>query len=91
MIVEWMLEVGLFLFNTIFMMLGVLPDVPGPVRNVVDWFFNLVYNAVGLASVFVDFNMVKILIPLVIAILNFDHILKFIMFILKKIPILGIK
>lgn len=91
MIVEWMIHVGELVFNVIFALLGVLPQMPQAGIQAIDFIFNTMFNAIGLAGIFMDLGFVKILIPITIAIFNFDHIFKFVMFILKKIPILGIE
>ncbi|MEM3713888.1 MAG: hypothetical protein QXF82_02945 [Nitrososphaeria archaeon] len=91
MLIEWMVNLGVTLFDVVMSMLGVLPDLPESIIGAIDFMFDTMFSAVSLASIFLDFNMVKILIPLAIAIFNFDAIFKFIMFILKKIPILDIK
>jgi hypothetical protein len=49
------------------------------------------YSGVNLLGIFVDLNMVKILIPFVIAILNFDRIIKIIIFTIRKIPFIGVE
>jgi hypothetical protein len=85
------MQAGLLIFDAIFALLGILPDVPSPVRNAVDGVFDIMFSSVSLVSVFVDFNMIKILIPLTIAILNFDRIFKFIIFAIKKIPLINLK
>ena len=36
-------------------------------------------------------NLVKILLPLVVVLVNFDEVWSMIMFVLRKIPFLGIK
>ena len=45
----------------------------------------------GIIGIFIDLNMVKILLPVLLIVINFDEVWKFTMFILKKIPFLGIK
>ena len=42
-------------------------------------------------AIFIDVNMVKTLIPIVIVIANLDKIWSFIMFILRKIPFIGVE
>ena len=91
MIIEWLLKAGTLLLTAIFSLLDLLPNMPQTVMNVVDGIFDIMYQGVNLASVFIDFNMVKILIPIIIAIINFDKILSLIMFILKKIPFIAVK
>ncbi|MDF2943577.1 MAG: hypothetical protein K0S01_2435 [Herbinix sp.] len=91
MIIEWMLNLGLVIFDAIFALLGVLPDLSPQIVTVVDYVFDFMFDGVSLAAVFVDFSLVKIMIPLVIGVLNLDRIIKTAMFIIKKIPIVDIK
>lgn len=91
MLIEWMMNLGRVIFDAIFALGGVLPNFSPEVVDAVDTVFGYMFSAVSLVSIFVDMHMVKILIPLVIAIINFDWIIKFVMFVLKKIPILDIK
>ncbi|MFQ6972426.1 hypothetical protein [Enterocloster citroniae] len=42
-------------------------------------------------GVFIDMSMVKILLPVLLIVVNFEHVWKFTMFILRKIPFLGIE
>lgn len=91
MIVEWVIRLGKMLFDVIMVLLGVLPDMHPKVIEAVDIVFGYMFDAVSLVALFIDFDMVKILIPLVIAVLNFDHIYTFVLWVIKKIPILDIK
>lgn len=68
-----------------------LPDLPDSIMAVIDELFTLVRGSVGIMSVFIDFNMVKILLPVLLIVINFDNVWKWTMFIIKKIPFLGIK
>ncbi|MEM0174389.1 MAG: hypothetical protein QXI16_07790 [Sulfolobaceae archaeon] len=91
MLTEWMLELGVLIFHVIFAMLGVLPELSPSIINAIDYVFELMFSSVNLVNIFIDISMVKRLIPLTIAVLNFDHIIKFVTYILKKIPMLGIE
>lgn len=91
MIIELVMNLGIGIIDVLFMMLGVLPDFPASVVNVVNGVFDLMFSAINLVGVFVDFNMVKTLIPIVILILNFDKLVKLIIFVIKKIPFIGIE
>lgn len=68
-----------------------LPDLPDSIMAVIDELFTLVRGSIGIMSVFIDFNMVKILLPVLLIVINFDNVWKWTMFIIKKIPFLGIK
>ena len=67
-----------------------LPDLPGSITSVVDELLALISGSVGIIGIFVDLNMVKILLPVLLIVINFDEVWKFTMFILRKIPFLGI-
>jgi len=90
MLIEWMMNLGETIFDALFALVGALPALPSEIRTSVDTIFNLMFSGVSLASIFIDLHMVKILIPIEIAVLNFDHIIKLVMFILKKIPLIDI-
>ena len=91
MIVEWVLKIGQMLLYAIISLLDVLPDMPPVAIEAIDYVVTLMEDAASLVFIFLDINMVKILIPVVIAIINFDRIVKFVMFILRKIPFLGVE
>ena len=67
-----------------------LPDLPDSITSVIDELFALISGSVGIIGIFVDLNMVKILLPVLLIVINFDEVWKFTMFILRKIPLLGI-
>lgn len=68
-----------------------LPDLPADVSSVVEQLFT--YLRSGICFVFLFFNMsfVRLLLPLVVAVVNFDKVYKLVMYVLRKIPLLGIK
>jgi hypothetical protein len=91
MIIEWMLKLGLTIIDVLFVLTGALPAVPEGIENAVDSVFNFMFSGVNLLSIFLDMNVVKVLIPIVIGVINFDNIAKLVMFILKKVPVVNIK
>ncbi len=90
MIVEALLNLVLNLLKLVFGWIN-LPDMPDSVMAVIDKLFEALEGAVGLFGIFVDLNMVKILLPVLLIVVNFEHVWKFTMFILRKIPFLGIE
>ena len=85
------------LFELVYTLLSIvlgpiqLPQMPEGIQNVFDELLDVLTGAVGLASVILDFNVVKWLIPVVLVVANFDKVWSMIMFILRKIPFLGIE
>lgn len=68
-----------------------LPVMPEAVTSVIDELFVLLRGSVGMLGVFVDLSMLKILLPVLLIVINFEDVWKFTMFILRKIPFLGIE
>lgn len=68
-----------------------LPDMPEAVTSVVDELFTLLRGSVGMMGIFLDLKMLKILLPVLLIVINFEDVWKFTMFILRKIPFLGIE
>lgn len=91
MIIDFIIMLGYLIVNLIFGMLDVLPSAPDSVISVVDKIFEMITSGATLVTLFVDIKMVKILIPIVIAIVNFDYLYHLIMYVIKKIPFIDIK
>lgn len=90
MIIKGLFELVFTLLKIVFAPIS-LPQLPDGIQSVLDELVSVLTSSVGLFGIFVDFNVVKWLIPVVIVIANFDKVWKFIMFILRKIPFLGIE
>ena len=68
-----------------------LPNLPDSVMSVVNELFGYIEGSIGIMGVFIDLSMVRILLPVLLIVVNFEEVWKFTMFILKKIPFLGIE
>lgn len=90
MIIEALLNLISTLLKLVFGWIN-LPDLPQSVSTVIERVFDVIGGSVGLLGVFVDLSMVKILLPVLLIVINFDEVWKFTMFIVRKIPFLGIK
>lgn len=90
MIIKGLFELILGLLKIVFAPIN-LPDLPAGIQSVLDELLEVLTGAVGLFAVFVDMNVVKWIIPLVIVIANFEKVWSLIMFVLRKIPFLGIE
>ena len=90
MIVKGILELFYALITIVFGWIN-LPNFPDSVLSVIDEFVNILTGAVGLLGVFVDMNVLRILIPVLLIVINFEHLYNLTMYILRKIPFLGIK
>ena len=90
MIITAVLELCEMLLTIIF---GLLPDIPNfdsGVLNSLNGFINLIFDNLDLLGFFIYIELVGALIPWLVIILNFEHIYDFIMWIIRKIPILNI-
>lgn len=90
MIIKGLFELILGLLKIVFAPIS-LPALPDGIQNVLDELLSVLTSAVGLLGIFVDLSVVKWLIPIVLVIANFDKVWSLIMFILRKIPFLGIE
>lgn len=68
-----------------------LPDFPSELVNTIDTFLDLIFNNLTLLGFFVRPITLQIAIPILIILLNFEYLYKLTMWILRKIPMLGIK
>lgn len=90
MIVKGLLELIFGLLQIVFLPIN-LPALPGGIQSVLNQLTDVLKGAVGLLSIFVDMSVVKYLIPVVIIIVNFERIYDLVIYILKKIPFIGVE
>ena len=90
MIVESVLNLLVGMIKTVFGWIN-LPQLPDEVISIIDQLFDILSGSMGLLSIFMDMEMLKILLPILLVVINFDEAYKLTMFILRKIPFLGIK
>lgn len=89
MIINALLSVVRVLINLLFGWVN-LPVVPASITSVVDTLFTYMQQGIGIVWLFVPQDLVLVLLPLVIVVHNFDHLYHLGMWILKKIPMVGI-
>lgn len=89
---EKLIDAGVFLMDSILNFLDVLPDMPESVVEFLNTFIDLVFvNGWNAVCFFIPINLVKILLPLVLIVVNFEHAYQVIMWVLRKIPLVGIE
>lgn len=89
MIIKGLFNLVLALMQIIFAPIN-LPQLPSGIQTIFDNLLTAMLNAVGLFEVFVRPSTLQLLIPIVIVLVNFEKLWNGIIFILKKIPFLGI-
>lgn len=87
MITEAIFALVTLILNGILNLLDVLPDFPETLVSSINSFFDLIFSNLSLLSFFVRIETIQIIIPLFILVYNFEHIYKFIMWIVRKIPV----
>lgn len=90
MIVEGIVNMLVSLLKVVFGWID-LPDLPDGIDTVIDELFGYLEGGMGLLSIFLDIDMLRLLLPVLLIVINFDKAYKLTMFILRKIPFLGIK
>lgn len=68
-----------------------LPQLPEGIQSIFDTVVTYMTSAVGLLCVFVRPTTLQLLIPAVIVVINAEHIWNGIIWILKKLPFVGIE
>lgn len=90
MIVKGIFELFYNMITVIFSFIN-LPDLPAEVQTVVDSLLQFMSQGLNLIGFFCHPAVVKIVVPLTIVFMNFDKLYKLVMFVLRKIPFLGIE
>ena len=68
-----------------------LPDLPADVQLVLDQLFEYMDAGIGFVFLFFNMSLVKLMLPFVLVVMNFDKVYKLVMYVLRKIPFLGVK
>ena len=68
-----------------------LPQFPEGLTSSIDSFFSLIFDNLSLLGFFIRPTTLKIAIPILILLINFEQVYKLTMWIIRKIPFLGIK
>lgn len=86
-----------FIFNLVKKLLFIcfgwinLPEFPSALSDILDKFLDIIFGGINLLGFFIGSTFIKIAIPVLIIVINFDKLYKLTMFILRKIPFLNIK
>lgn len=87
MIIEAIFNLVKGLLSIVFGLLPNVPDLPDSMLSSLDSVFSTIFNHLDLLGLFIRIDTIKILVPLLIIALNFEHIYHFAMWVLKKIPL----
>ena len=87
MIVKAIFDARLGLFKVVFNLLPDVPSFPQTLLESLDTVFDTIFGHLDLLGLFVRIDTIKTLVPLLIIVINFEHIYHFVMWIIKKIPL----
>jgi hypothetical protein len=91
MILEKMFDVGIWIIEAIMNLMDVLPAFPESLVTALNSFFDLIFNNLTILGFFFPISFAKVIIPMMVVVINFEHIYTFIMWVLKKIPMINVK
>ena len=87
MLIELIVNIFTATLKTLLSLLPNIPQLPNSLSTSLNNVFTTIFNNVGLIGLFFRISTIKILVPLVIVVVNFEHIYHFIMWIIKKLPL----
>ena len=90
MFIESILNAFKSMLQTLFGWINI-PGAGEEFESALSFFSSMLTSAQGLINLFIPWTLVRWGFPILIVVLNFEHIYHFIMFILRKIPMLGIE
>lgn len=87
MILEAILNLVRLLLQFICALLPDIPDIEVSLLEDLTHYFDLIFDNLDLLPFFIDINTVQVLVPLVLIVINFEHIYHFAIWVLKKLPL----
>lgn len=87
MILELIISAITLVLKTVLGILPNIPPLPNSLSTSLNNVFTTIFNNVNLLGLFVRISTIKLLVPLVIIVVNFEHLYHFIMWIIKKLPL----
>ena len=90
MILKLLFELVIGLLNVVFAWVS-FPDMPDIIVNTIDSFLAALSSGLGFVWLVVPRELVMIGLPVIIFVENFDKLYSIMMWILRKIPFLGMK
>lgn len=90
MILTAILTLVVTVIEGIFVVLPTIPAMPESIINSIDWFLDTIFATWDLFTLFVRPSTINLVVPLALTMIYFEEIYKGVMFIVRKIPLLGI-
>lgn len=90
MIIKLLFELIIGLLNIVFGWVS-FPAMPEPIVTALDTFLSAISSAMGFVWLIVPRELVLVVLPVILVVENFDKLYSIVMWILKKIPFLGMQ
>lgn len=90
MIIEALLNIIMTLLQVVFGWINI-PGFPTELTNSISSFLSLIFDNLTLLGFFIRPATITVVIPILIILLNFEHVYKLTMCILRKIPFLNVQ
>lgn len=90
MSVIYLIPVYMLVADILIWFFNFLPNIPRfdtSILGSLNTYIDMIFNNLGLLGFFIHINTIKVLVPLVIIVVNFDKIYHFIMWLIKKLPL----
>ena len=91
MIIEGLVNILVMSIQAVLSLIPNLPDLPADLIEGANGFINLIFDNLGLLGLFIPISTIKVVVPLILVIVNFDKIYRLVIWTLKKIPVFGIE
>lgn len=66
------------------------PELPPEVNQIIEQLFIYMESGMGFVYLFIDIDLVKLMLPFVLVVANFEKVYMLVMWVLRKIPFLGL-
>ena len=90
MLVKLLFQLVIGLLNIVFGWVN-FPDMPEAIVSALDTLLNAISSGLSFLWLIVPRELVLVLLPVILVVENFDKLYSVVMWILKKIPFLGMK
>lgn len=87
MIFEFFANLCFGIVEFLFDLLPNIPQLPVSFATSLENVFNVIFDNLDLLGIFIRIDTIKIMVPLVILAVNFEHIYHLVMWAIKKIPL----
>lgn len=85
-LMDWLYNIIKFCFSWIN-----IPSFPGGLAGSIDSFLSLIFDNLSLLGFFIRPATIRLVVPVLLIVINFELIYKLVMWIIRKLPFINIK